>query len=184
MTGSDVKAAKTFLLLLVFLTAVITIFFYTARTEIVEIAQVTVPPSSQKARVIAWEQLRDLKDDAKVEVRVGGARVIAEVMRSDAKRQQGLSGREALADGAGMLFIFDREEAHSFWNKDMKFPIDVLWLARGEAVGVSPLPVYDGRSPAIITAPAPADVVLEVKAGFAQEHEIMVGNSIGIYETQ
>ncbi|MBI5913228.1 DUF192 domain-containing protein [Candidatus Azambacteria bacterium] len=184
MTGSDVKAVKTFLLLLVSLTAVMLVFFYTARKEVTEIAQVTVPPSSQKARAIIWERLRDLKDDAKVEVRVGGARVIAEVMQSDAKRQQGLSGREGLADGAGMLFIFDREEAYSFWNKDMKFPIDVVWLARGEVVGVSPLPAYDGQAPAVITAPAPVDVVLEVPAGFANTHEIMVGNSIVIYEAQ
>ena len=45
-----------------------------------EIARVTVPPSSQKARVIAWEQLRDLKDGANIEMRVNDAR-IAEVMR-------------------------------------------------------------------------------------------------------
>lgn len=184
MTGSDTKAVKTFLLLLAFLGAVMMIFFYTARKEVLEIAQVTVPPSSQKTQAIAWERLRDLKDDMKVEVRVGGARIIAEVMRSDVKRQQGLSGREGLAEGEGMIFIFDREEAHSFWNKDMKFPLDVLWMARGEIVGVSPLPAYDGQTPAIITAPSPVDVVLEVPSGFANKYTIVVGNTIAIYETK
>lgn len=180
MTGSDLKAVKTFLLLLVFLGAVMTIFFYTAQKQVLEIAQVTVPPSSKKAGAIAWERLRDLKDDARAEVRVNGARTIAEVMRSDAKRQQGLSGRAELAEGEGMLFIFDREEAQSFWNKDMKFPIDVLWLARGTVIGVSSLPLYDGQAPVIITAPSPVDVVLEVPGGFAQKHNIMVGNTIDI----
>ena len=184
MTGGDAKAVKTFLLLLVFLGAVMMIFFYTARKEVLEIAQVTVPLSSHEPRMIAWEQLRALKDATKVEVRVGGARVIAEVMRSDAKRQQGLSGREGLAENEGMMFIFDKAEAHSFWNKDMKFPIDILWMARGEVAGVSPLPMYDGASPAIITAPSPADVVLEVPAGFAAERAITAGNTITIYETK
>lgn len=160
------------------------IFFYTARKEVFEIAQVTVPPSSHEPRMIAWEQLRALKDDAKAEVRVGGARVIAEVMRSDAKRQQGLSGREGLAENKGMMFIFDTEEAHSFWNKDMKFPLDILWVARGEVAGVSSLPPYDGASPTIITAPLSVDVVLEVPAGFATTHAIGVGNAITIYETK
>lgn len=184
MTGNDAKAVKTFLLLLVFLGAAMMIFFYTARKEVLEIAQVTVPPSSQKTKSIVWEQLRDLKDDARAEVRVSGARVVAEVVRSDEQQRQGLSGRADLAAGEGMLFVFDREEARSFWNKGMNFPIDVLWLARDAVIGVSSLPVYDEQTPIVVTAPSFVDVVLEVPAGFAQEHAIMVGNTIAIYETQ
>lgn len=180
----DSKAVKTFLLLLVFLGAVMLTFFYTVRKEVAEIAQVTMPPVVQKTQAITWEQLRNLKDGAKTEIRANDVRVIAEVMRSDVKRQQGLSGRERLAEGEGMVFIFDREEAYSFWNKDMKFPIDVVWLARGKVAGVASLPVYDGQTPAIITAPAPVDVVLEVPVGFASAYAIMVENSIEIYETK
>lgn len=184
MTGNNIKAVKTFLLLLVFLGAIMTIFFYTAKKEVFEIAQVTVPSSSQKEKDVAWDRLQGLEDDERVGVRVNGARAIAEVMRSDAKRQQGLSGREALGESEGMLFIFEHEEAQSFWNKDMKFPIDVLWLAQGAVVGMSPLPAYDGTTPVIITSPTPIDVVLEVPGGFAQKHNIVVGNTINIYETQ
>lgn len=180
----DSKAVKTFLLLLVFFGVVMVTFFYTARREVAEIAQVTKPPVVQKTHAITWEQLRNAKDDAKVEVRLNGVRVIAEVMRSDTKRQQGLSGREKLVEGEGMMFIFDQEEMYSFWNKDMKFPIDVVWLSRGKVVGVSALPIYDGQEPAVISAPSPVDVVLEVPAGFANTHTIMVGNSIEIYETK
>lgn len=180
----DSKAIKTFLLLLVVLGAVMLTFFYTVRKEMVEIKQVTMPPSAQKIQAIAWEQLRNVKDDAKIEVRMNNARVIAEVMRSDAKRQQGLSGRDGLPESEGMVFIFDHEEAYSFWNKDMKFPIDVVWMSGGTVAGVSSLPVYDGTTPAIITAPSPVDVVLEVPMGFASAHAIMVGNSVELYETQ
>ena len=44
--------------------------------------------------------------------------------------------------------------------------------------------VYDGTTPAIITAPSPVDVVLEVPLGFASTHAIMVENNVEIYETQ
>ena len=184
MTGNNAKAIKIFLLILVVLTAVTLVFFYTAQKEVAEKAQGTMPPSAQKIQAIAWEQIRSLKDDAKIEVRMNNARVIAEVMRSDAKRQQGLSGRDGLPESEGMVFIFDHEEAYSFWNKDMKFPIDVVWMSGGTVAGVSSLPVYDGTTPAIITAPSPVDVVLEVPMGFASAHAIMVGNSVELYETQ
>lgn len=186
MTGDriDTKTVKAFLLLLVFFAAVMLIFFYTARKEVGEQVRVMIPPASQKARVVTWEHLRELHDNAKVEISINNTRVIAEVMRSDAKRQQGLSGKEKLAENEGMLFIFDRQEPYSFWNKDMKIPIDVMWMARGEVMGISPLPVYNGQTPAIVTAPSSVDVVLEVSAGFANTHKIMVGNTIIVYEAQ
>jgi uncharacterized membrane protein (UPF0127 family) len=41
---------------------------------------------------------------------------------------RGLSGREKLKKGTGMLFIFDEIKKHSMWMPDMKFPLDVIWL--------------------------------------------------------
>ena len=184
MTGNNTKAVKTFLLLLVFFTAIILVYFYATPQDTGDNEQVEMRPRAKKTRAIAWERLRDLQDNAKVEVRINDARTIAEVMRSDAHRQQGLSGREKLAENEGMMFIFDREEKYAFWNNNMKFPIEVIWMARGEVVSVSPLPLYDGHAPAVITAPSPVDAVLEVPAGFAHAHTIMVGNTIAIYETQ
>lgn len=184
MTGSDTKAIKKFLLLLVFLAAVMMVFLYTAKKNVIDSTRVVIQPVAKKSRIVAWERLRDVHDDTKVEVRVNNARVIAAVMRSDAKRQRGLSGREGLAEHEGMMFIFDHEGSYAFWNKDMKFPIEVIWMAHGEVVGVSPLPAYDGTSPAIITPSSPSDAVLEVPAGFAKAQSIIAGNSVTIYENQ
>ena len=44
------------------------------------------------------------------------------------KRLRGLSGRDSLPDGTGMLFIFDRPSEQCMWMKDMKFSIDMMWL--------------------------------------------------------
>lgn len=183
MTGNRTHVANTFLLVLVLFAATTLAYFYVAQENASDVAEVEVEPQ-KKSALVAWEHLRNLKDGAKVEVRAHAARVIAEVARSDARRQQGLSGREGLAENEGMLFIFDQQEPYSFWNKDMKFPIDVLWMARDTVTGVSPLPRYDGKAPAVITAPLPVDVVLEVPAGFANKHTIVVGSSIKVYEVQ
>lgn len=52
----------------------------------------------------------------------------AEVVRDDAARQRGLSGRTALAADQAMLFVFPAGEANCFWMKDMNFSIDMIWL--------------------------------------------------------
>lgn len=41
---------------------------------------------------------------------------------------KGLSGRETLPKGTGMLFVFGRSERACIWMKDMQFPLDILWL--------------------------------------------------------
>jgi uncharacterized membrane protein (UPF0127 family) len=47
---------------------------------------------------------------------------------TDAERREGLSGVSALPALGGKLFIFDTEERHGIWMKDMQFPIDVIWF--------------------------------------------------------
>ena len=42
--------------------------------------------------------------------------------------ERGLSGRESLASGTGMLFIFSSLQKQSMWMPDMNFPLDVVWL--------------------------------------------------------
>ena len=64
-------------------------------------------------------------------LRVGkGSRTIfrVETVISENARKQGLSGRQALESGNGMLFIFDSLSRQSMWMIDMKFPLDIVWL--------------------------------------------------------
>jgi len=92
-------------------------------------------------------------------------------------RERGLSGITGLAEGEGMLFVFEEDGAHSFWMKDMLFPIDILWLAGdGTVVHVEPA-VSPDSYPTSFTSPTPARYVLEVAAGFAAEHRVKVGES-------
>ena len=48
-----------------------------------------------------------------------GEKVIAvEVADTEEERAKGLSGRDALAEGRGMLFIFPESGYHGFWMKN------------------------------------------------------------------
>lgn len=114
-------------------------------------------------------------------VTIGATTVAVEVANTDAARSLGLSGRTSLAEGSGMLFIFDTPGNYGFWMKDMNFPIDILFIdASGGIVSIaadaSPAG-YHQDPPQVFYPAAPAKYVLEVPAGFAARHGIKAGQT-------
>ena len=87
------------------------------------------------------------------------------------QRQDGLSNRESLPKGTGMLFIFESDQHLSFWMIDMKFPLDMVWIASScQVVDVTlnaPIP-EPGQTPNELprfSPQSPARFVLEINAG-------------------
>lgn len=102
---------------------------------------------------------------------------------SDAEKQKGLSGRDSLAAGTGMLFPFDKKDTWAFWMRDMKFPIDIIWINDNKVVDfVENAPAASsGQSPSnlIIYRPStPANYVLEVNANEITKQKIKKGDSV------
>jgi hypothetical protein len=90
----------------------------------------------------------------------------AELVHTPDARARGLSGRDALAPDRAMLFLFATREHHGFWMQDMRFDLDLVWIAGDRVVDVTHRASH--REPERILAPrAPADRVLEVVAGTA-----------------
>ncbi len=121
------------------------------------------------------------KDGAKIGISIDHSTWCAEVVRSSEAEKTGLSGREGLTKGTGMVFLFDTASYTSFWMKDMKFDLDILWIQDHQVVDVSrnvvhPQGVVDDASLPRYTPKTPANFVLEVGAGEAQE--IRVGDYV------
>ena len=57
-----------------------------------------------------------------------GVRVQAELADTPQKRSKGLMFRERLAPDAGMLFVFEDAGEWSFWMKNTKLALDILWI--------------------------------------------------------
>jgi uncharacterized membrane protein (UPF0127 family) len=111
-------------------------------------------------------------------VTIGGTAVQVDVATAPAEREQGLGGREHLAPDTGMLFIFPEDGMYRFWMKDMRFPIDMLWLtADGTIVGVH-ADVLPSTYPETFGADVPARYVLELPAGYTQAHDVHVGEVV------
>lgn len=111
-------------------------------------------------------------------ITVAGQYIIAEIANSEAQRQQGLSGRSSLAQGHGMLFVFNEPGLYGFWMKDMHFSIDILFAdAQGTIVTIASN-VAPETFPKSFNPASPALYVLELPAGYAQEHGIGLGSKI------
>jgi uncharacterized membrane protein (UPF0127 family) len=80
-----------------------------------------------------------------------------------------------------MLFIFEEEEVHSFWMKNMRFPIDILWLDKEKRIvhlesrvppcAADPCPTYTPGRPAVF--------VLELRSGAAEKHGLKLHDRLG-----
>lgn len=97
------------------------------------------------------------------------------------EKANGLSNKEFLAEDEGMLFIYHGQKP-SFWMKNMKFPLDIIWIDRRKKIieitsDVRP----DGDRPAAIISPtAPIGYVLEINGGLAKKLDIKPGDTMEI----
>lgn len=110
---------------------------------------------------------------------IGERQVCVEIAESAEAIGRGLSWRDSLGENQGMLFIFQNSGHYAFWMKDMRFPLDFIWIADGSVVDLTenvpipvgePLPMYRPR--------APVNWVLEVNAGFAARNKIVIGDRV------
>jgi uncharacterized membrane protein (UPF0127 family) len=106
----------------------------------------------------------------------GDVRVRVEVADDMDEMQKGLMGRTALAEDAGMLFVYPEERELSFWMKDTLIPLSIAFMdAEGRIVDIQDMKALDDRPPHYTSA-EPARYALEVNEGFFDERGVEVGD--------
>jgi hypothetical protein len=104
----------------------------------------------------------------------GADTVEAEVARTAEEREQGLMFRESLAQGSGMLFVFEESAPRSFWMKDTYIPLDIAYMDESfRIVDIQQMTPEDTRT---YDSAAPAMFALEVPVGWFSNHGIEVGD--------
>lgn len=100
------------------------------------------------------------------------------------ERQRGLSGVEPGNIGAdGTLFVFGSKAERTFWMKDMKFALDVVWIAGTRIVKIDenvPAPKAGEEPQKMYSTPFAVDRVLELPAGTVKANDIFIGTDVGI----
>ena len=104
-----------------------------------------------------------------------------EVAADDLSRQRGYMGRERIGPREGMIFAFDADDRHSFWMKDCKVALDMVWLdVNGRVVWVAvnraPCPPK-GDCPSIVPL-SPARYVVEFAAGTVAAESLKLGDAV------
>jgi YVTN family beta-propeller protein len=108
------------------------------------------------------------------------ARVFVEVPDDVDEHRRGLMFRQHLPWNSGMLFAYNSEEPRSFWMKNTLIPLDMIFVDdNSEIIDIKenvppceqdPCPSYPSKEP--------AQYVLEVNAGFAQQNRVQIGDRL------
>jgi hypothetical protein len=119
-------------------------------------------------------------------VKIGNSSIKAEVADTDAARQKGLSGRSSLGKDSGMLFVITNNKVTpTFWMKDMKIAIDIIWIKSGKVIQIDKnVPPASFGTPdnklKLYSPKSAVDYVLEVNSGYSDLKGIKVEDAVSI----
>ena len=111
----------------------------------------------------------------------GDAVVAVELALTREAQERGLMYRTELAESAGMLFVFDREQERTFWMSSTPISLDIIYI-RSDATIVSIASRTTPYSEKTIPSRGPARYVLEVPGGWAERHGAKPGDRLTLPE--
>jgi hypothetical protein len=100
-----------------------------------------------------------------------------EIAETDYETQTGLMYRNSMEDKQGMLFIFPEIAYHSFYMKNTKFPLDIIYIDEQLKVATiikNAQPLNEAGLPSQV----PVKYVLEIKGGLSDVWGINTGDRI------
>jgi len=95
-------------------------------------------------------------------------------------RKIGLMNYDTLEKNQAMLFVFKQSDYYGFWMKNMKFPIDILWLDEDyKIVDIrNEVPPCETEECAIYKPGKKAKYVLEIYSNLTNELNMSTGEII------
>ncbi len=137
-----------------------------------------INPTEENGEVAGTE----ITELPKKNIKVKDTEVQVEIAENDAARTQGLSDREKLDDGSGMLFDFTNTNFRKpgFWMKDMLISIDMIWINQGKIISITPSAPIPPENEDLKVYYPPSEIthVLEVPAGWSAKNNLVVGDSV------
>jgi len=99
------------------------------------------------------------------------------VAKNESDKEKGLSIFSTLDKKEAMIFVFDNPQKYSFWMKDMKFPVDMVWLDVNKQIVDIAKNVAVDTYPKLFSPRADSLYVVEFKAGVTDDLKIKIGDS-------
>ena len=123
--------------------------------------------SGRPQKLAAEDLFIERRDGERVAVR-------AEIARTEEELARGLMFRTALADGAGMLFVFRQDQMLSFWMENTLIPLSIAYISWNGKI----LEIHDmrPRDRTTIRSSRSARYALEVPQGWFDRAGITPGD--------
>ncbi len=115
-------------------------------------------------------------------LRLGDGIFRARIAANETDRTKGLSGVTQLNSDQALLMAFPNEDKWNIWMKDMKIPIDIIWLDKNKIViyivkNASP----ENSASKVFEPKTPAKYVIELPAGSVDSKAIKT-NSTAVFQ--
>jgi hypothetical protein len=110
---------------------------------------------------------------------IDDTKVNLELAVTASERAKGLMHRESLGENDGMLFVFEQEGKPGFWMKNTLISLDMIFIdSNNKIVDIMTAVPCEKEPCKSYTPKAEAKYVLEVNAGFAEKHNIQIGDEV------
>lgn len=114
-------------------------------------------------------------------VTIGSHTFNVEVVKNSKDKQIGLTKYPKINADQGMLFIFDTPATYSFWMKNMKFPLDIVFIKNDKVISfVQNVKPTTSDNPPTYNPDVPSNYVLEINAGLVKKNNIKKGDTVKI----
>lgn len=111
-------------------------------------------------------------------VTINGKALKVDIADNEQERSRGLSGRKSLGKNEGILFVFQTPDKYSFWMKDMRFPLDIIWIDENKKISAVSKNIFPETFPASFSPSDSVKYVLEVNAGWTEKNGVKAGDLI------
>ena len=104
-----------------------------------------------------------------------------EIAKTPYEIQTGLMYRDGMEDNQGMLFVFPDVKERSFYMKNTRFPLDLIFIDHNKRI----VSFQENAQPfdeSSLPSQTKAQFVLEVNAGVAEKLLLEVGDKMDYYE--
>lgn len=117
--------------------------------------------------------------DNKYNANINNHNIALKIADTPTSRAVGLMETNHLKKNSGMLFVFEKKENVSFWMKNMKIPLDMIFISDEKIVKIyNNVPVCKKDPCEIYPSQVKVDYVLEVNSGYCNKNNIKIGQSV------
>jgi len=107
-----------------------------------------------------------------------------EIAKTSIQHTIGLSNRSSLCPNCGMIFIFSDSQIRSFWMKNTKIPLDMIFLdPQFNVVTIHTATVQPNTSDFALkqyTSSLPSKYVIEINANLSKSLNLNIGDKINL----